>query len=116
MRIIKIAKVYKRPIACVTIDWLIDSDKANTILDLNTYLIKDVFYGLEAYVFGFKEKDAEKIQELLRNNGGLCHIIDIARLEYLLKNQTIELLIIDAQLFAKMRGILAQKICTVVGI
>ena len=62
MIITQIAKVYKRPIACVTIDWLIDSDKADSILDLSNYLIKDIFYRVEAYAFGFKEKDAEKIQ------------------------------------------------------
>jgi hypothetical protein len=49
---------------------LVESDKANTILDPEDFAINKIFYGVEVFLMGFSCKEYVKMQSAIVNNGG----------------------------------------------
>jgi hypothetical protein len=51
----KIARTYEPPIACVTIDWLIDSHRKNKKLPVDKYKIEKLFHGAHVKILDFDQ-------------------------------------------------------------
>jgi hypothetical protein len=112
----QIAKVYQRPIPCVSIDWLLQSGKANAILDPQDFAISEIFYGVEAYVVGFSDELGEKIEAAINANGGVAHNVETSRLQVLVRSQEVRLLVAEDKLYGRVRQLVAQAGFAVVGV
>jgi hypothetical protein len=112
----QIAKVYQRPIPCVSIDWLLQSHKANAILDPQDFAISDIFYGVEAYVVGFSDQLGERIEAAINANGGVAHNVETSRLQALIRSQEMRLLVVEGQLYGRVRPLVAPAGFAVVGV
>ena len=47
---------------CVTIDWLIESEKVNSVLEVDLFKVKKVFYGVEIHLLGFTKQITANIK------------------------------------------------------
>ncbi len=61
----KIAKIYQRPIACVKVDWLLDSAAKGEAMPIETYEITDIFYGVEVELLELSHAKTNRVKRQL---------------------------------------------------
>lgn len=57
----QIARTYQPPIACVTIEWLIDSHRKNKKLPVDKYKVDRLFHGAHVKVLDFNEEKSRRL-------------------------------------------------------
>lgn len=114
----KIAKLYKSPIDCVTIGWLIDSRKKNKLLPTRNYSIPSIFYNVVVGVLGFTPEKADKLKKIVEINGGKAHELTAVEQinEWAAKEDTLNLIITTRGQFDRIKHSLKEYTFTFVEI
>lgn len=72
---IQIARTYDPPIACVTIEWLTESQRRNKKLPVDSYQVKKLFYGADVKVLDFDHEKSKRLEAKLVENGATVKVL-----------------------------------------